>query len=112
MDEGIRSELTERQRYWLGHLQRCQAQGVSIKAYAREQGLKVSTLYGWTRKLKQRGAWAGDETVAFAQVRLAVEPAARGRYRLAFPGGCHLEWDGPVDEAAIIRLLRAWEVGR
>ncbi len=36
--------LTERQRYWQSHLQQCEAAGRSLRAYADEHALKVSTL--------------------------------------------------------------------
>lgn len=112
MDHGERSQLTQRQRYWLEHLERCQAQGLTMKSYAHEQGLKVSALYCWKLKLKQRGVWNTQNTVEFAEVRLAAQPTDTGRYRLHFPGGFLLEWEGGVDEAAIVRLVRAWEAQR
>ena len=43
--------LTERQRHWQEHLQRCQAAGQSLRAYAAEHGLKVSTLYFYRKRL-------------------------------------------------------------
>ena len=44
--------LTERQRYWQMHLQRCEANGQSLRAYADEHGLKVSTLYFYRKRLR------------------------------------------------------------
>lgn len=40
-DEG----LSERQRYWFDHLRAAEESGVSLVAYASEQGLKVKELY-------------------------------------------------------------------
>ena len=35
------SELSERQRAWLEHLRACRSQGLSLKAYAEQQGLNL-----------------------------------------------------------------------
>jgi hypothetical protein len=37
--------LTEHQRYWLKHVQACEASGKSIAAYAREHGLEAKAMY-------------------------------------------------------------------
>ena len=46
--------LTERQRYWQAHLQRCEAAGQTVRAYAIEHDLKVSTLYFYRKWLRSR----------------------------------------------------------
>ncbi len=43
---------TERQRYWQSHLEQCEAAGQSLRAYANEHGLKVSTLYFYRKRLR------------------------------------------------------------
>jgi len=37
--------------YWSRHLAKSQAQGVSVYAYAKREGLPVYTLYYWRRRL-------------------------------------------------------------
>ena len=37
--------LSERQRYWFDHLKAAEESGVSLVAYASQQGLKVKELY-------------------------------------------------------------------
>jgi hypothetical protein len=39
------SELSERQRAWLEHLRACRSQGLSLKAYAEQQGLNLQRFY-------------------------------------------------------------------
>ena len=34
-----------RQQFWQDHLNRCSASGQSLRSYAHEHGLKISTLY-------------------------------------------------------------------
>jgi len=36
--------LTKHQRYWLNHIQACEAAGKSTAAYAREHGLEVKAM--------------------------------------------------------------------
>ncbi len=38
--------LTERQRFWLKHIQACEASGKSIAAYSAEQGIVAQAMYG------------------------------------------------------------------
>ena len=39
--------LTERQRFWLKHIQACEATGKSIVEYATAQGFSVQTMYAF-----------------------------------------------------------------
>ena len=51
-----RTELTDRQRFWLQHIRRCGSG--SLKAYAEANGLAVSALYEAKSRLKRAGALA------------------------------------------------------
>ena len=104
MDESTKGELTERQQYWLDHLKRCAAEGVSLKAYASQHGLALSMLYSWNRRLKDRGLIGNTPVVRFTRVQVPV-----GQYRLHFPNGLVLEWEGQLDEAVLTSLMR-WTV--
>ena len=52
--------LTEKQRTWLEHVERCAATGVSMRAYAERHGLDVQRFYVWKSQLKQLGLLAHD----------------------------------------------------
>ena len=52
--------LTEKQRIWLTHVERCTATGVSMRAYADQHGLDVQRFYVWKSQLKQLGVLAHD----------------------------------------------------
>ncbi len=41
---------------WSGHVAAVKTQGISTSAYARRQGLALSTLYYWQRKLQSASA--------------------------------------------------------
>jgi len=47
--------LTDKQRHWLQQLQACESSGVSVKAYAEQQGIKVKTLYYWKKTQIKKG---------------------------------------------------------
>ena len=44
MNEAEGTALTERQRYWLDHVQTCAASGKTIAEYAADQGVSASTM--------------------------------------------------------------------
>ena len=45
MVSGNERKLTARQRYWLDHIQACEASGEKMSAYAVAQGLGSRALY-------------------------------------------------------------------
>lgn len=47
--------LTEKQRFWLDHIESCLSSGVSMRAYADRHGLDVQRFYGWKNQLKRFG---------------------------------------------------------
>ncbi len=47
--------LTERQRYWLGHIQACETSGQSMAAYSAAQGISVQTMYAGKKTLVNKG---------------------------------------------------------
>jgi transposase-like protein len=87
-----------RRQFWQRHLRRCREQGTTLKAYAEQEGLTLSVLYRWSRRLKREAATASP----FSQVVIAPAPA---QYRLSFPNGLVLEWSGEVDVAQLARLV-------
>lgn len=50
-----KDELTERQRYWLGHVEACERSGQTTKAYAEVHGLSTSMMYSWRKELTNPG---------------------------------------------------------
>jgi hypothetical protein len=47
--------LTQRQRYWLEHIQSCEASGKSIAEYATEHGVNVRAMYSGKKILVNKG---------------------------------------------------------
>jgi len=80
--------------------------GLSLKAYAGQQGLNLQRFYHWHRRLKRLGLVATDTLVSFAAVRVSASAGVTGTQRLHFPNGLMLEWDGSADLALVEQLLR------
>jgi len=73
-------ELTERQRYWLAHIEACGESGLSARAYADEHGLKVSRLYNARHQLKAKSVLFGDGTEQ-AQAVQSAPTEAKARFQ-------------------------------
>ena len=46
--------LTDWQRYWLEHIQACEASGKSMEEYAASQGIAVRAMFGGKKILVKR----------------------------------------------------------
>jgi hypothetical protein len=89
--------ITERQRYWLDHIQAAEAFVGSIADYARSKGLKPKELYSWKGILVRRGLLnvpaADENSGGFVRV---VAPARPLGMSLVLPNGVRLEWHGDL----------------
>jgi hypothetical protein len=108
-----RRELTERERYWRGHLRRIEATGVATKAYGQRHGLSIDALYQARKQLVALGAWPERKELAvaapvFTPVRVIDAPAVSApQCRLRFADGTVLEWSAAPDPAVLVALLEA-----
>jgi hypothetical protein len=102
------STLTEKQQHWLTHIQSCEQSGLTMKAYAQQNGLNVSALYAWKKTLRHKGAIDAPESGAKPLFRKAtVSDYSPGRARLLHPCGLVLEFDVGTDPRWVASLLRA-----
>ena len=93
VDRSLPTEAgTPRQRFWLEHLEACEAQGTSLKAYALAHGLSASALYTAKSALKRRRSRVGrSDPVSMPKlvpVRVA-RPASM--FRVLLPNGVVVE---------------------
>lgn len=89
-------ELTEKQKAWKAHLDAAEAEGQSISAYARANGLSAQTLYAVRCQLRKR---------SFARVReVRVEPIANLPLQARLPNGVTIALG--VDERSMASVLR------
>lgn len=71
--------LTPAQREWLGHIRRCDEEGLTYKAYCRREGLRVGGLYAARKVLRGFDHGTAHPVPStspprFAAVRLAHGP--------------------------------------
>jgi hypothetical protein len=46
-------KLEDRRHFWQAHFKRCREFGMTLKAYAEQEGLTVSVFYGWSKRFKR-----------------------------------------------------------
>ncbi|MCZ7599800.1 MAG: hypothetical protein M5U09_21480 [Gammaproteobacteria bacterium] len=99
---------SERERYWLAHVDACERSDQTSKAYAREHGLSVSMMYSWRKKLTARGLWSRGSGpcagVSFERLEV-VETAAPLAWRIVLPNGVEVGFSGVLDAAALAAVL-------
>lgn len=101
--------LTDHEKQCLTHLDRARSQGMSLKAYADAEGLRVGSLYQTKSQLKKKGVLDAPAAADSGFVAVDLPPASGPAVlRLRHPGGWELEctdWP-PVDW--LQRVLWGW----
>lgn len=111
--------LTERDRYWLRHHEACEESGLTAKAYGRRHRLSVHALYQARKRLRAMGALGAastrpsrakqQSTSGFTRVGGLAAP--RPRYRVRFPNGSVVEWEGAAGLELVEVLSAAYALG-
>ena len=104
--------LTPIQQFWLGHVEACEASGVSMKSYAERHGLKLRSFYCWGRQLKKRGLLGEGRPRPLTASLVPVDVTPRSEptltlTRITFASGIVIEAPSSLDADAICDLLRA-----
>ncbi len=90
--------ITERQQYWLDHVQAADAFNGTLVEYAKVEGLKVKDLYQWKTILTRRRFLACKaKAPAFVPVREAVSTGKTIRAAHVLPNGARIELTGGID---------------
>jgi hypothetical protein len=96
--------LTDRQRYWLEHVQACEASGKSMVEYAASQDIAVRDMYAGKKTLVKKGILPGTQSVRFQRVQV-MEAAASNQWRIGLPNGVSVAFVGEVDARALAAVL-------
>jgi len=100
--------LTEKQQFWLEHVQACDKSGLSMKAYAHTNELSVGSFYTWKKTLRRKGVIADSQADAPQLFRKAVVvDSSHARASALLPSGLVLEFDDSTDPLWVARVLRA-----
>ena len=77
--------LTDKQRFWLEHIQTAEREGLSPRLYAQRHGLHTAQFYYWRSTLRKRGVLARkDEPLELVSVRIRD---TRAEVRVHLPNG-------------------------
>jgi hypothetical protein len=105
------ARLSSKQRFWLKHLQACEAGGETLKAYAKRKGLSVHGLYGARQRMRSAGIApvraSSEKRPSFAKVVVHEAPAEAGRCRVRLPNGAVMEWDVPLTVQSLELIFQA-----
>ena len=89
--------LTEKQKYWHDHLQRCTDQGIGLADYARQHDLDVNRLYHWKSVLARRSSRVLEKTntrsapkTSDTFIRTVIQSSAM--IRVVFPNGIVIDF--------------------
>ena len=88
------------------HILAANGRGLTLKAYAAEQGLSAAQLYGAKAKLKRKGALPRHEP-AFARVRVAGIGKADTTLTIRLPNGIAVEVPEGAGGATVCAVLDA-----
>ena len=100
---GAEQELTERQQYWLGHIQACEASGESLKAYAEANGFEPGAIYAAKKVLIRKGLLS-QSPGRFQRVE-SLASVASSDWRVELPNGAAVGFSGAVDAATLSTIL-------
>jgi hypothetical protein len=104
MSDAERATLTDRDRYWLEHIQACETSGKRMIAYAAEHGLGVRAMYEGKRQLVKKGVLPRTRTSRFQRARV-VDPVVSSEWRIQLPNGILVAFSGTVDAGSLATVL-------
>ena len=96
--------LTDRQRYWLEHIQACETSGKSIAEYATEHGVNARAMYSGKKILVNKGVLPATQPTRFQRVQV-MEAAVSSQWRIGLPNGVSVAFVGEVDAGTLTTVL-------
>ena len=96
--------LTHRQRYWLEHIQACEATGQSMAEYAASQDIAVRAMYAGKKILVKKGLVPGIHPARFQRVQVLEAPLS-SQWRIGLPNGVSVAFACEVDARTLTTVL-------
>jgi hypothetical protein len=98
-----RESLTQRQRYWLEHIQAWKRSGTHAAQYAQAHQLNAKSLYQWQSTLRKRGVLKESEPPKLVRVHTPTVNASAQRCLVHLPGGVQMQ----ISEALALSVIQA-----
>ncbi len=110
MSDTSQIRLTQKQSYWLRHIEKAQAPELSISGYARANQLNPQQLYQYQHALRKKGVLSiKDKKPRFQKLTIQETVnqslAKPGMVNLYFPNGLRLEFSNTVLTARMTMLI-------
>ena len=96
--------LTDRQRYWLEHIQACKDSSKTIAEYAAGQGFTARAMYAGKKVLVKKGVLPGRRPARFQRVQVLEAPVS-SQWRIGLPNGVSVAFAGEVDASSLATVL-------
>ena len=101
----LEDKLTQRQRYWLNHIQQCKESGQSLRAYAKSNELNRNSLYTAHSNLKAKGVIV-DKKSSLKFQRLTIQrPALPQAVKITCPNGFIVEAHADVSSLQSVLIM-------
>jgi hypothetical protein len=98
-------DLTARQQAWKAHLDRAEAEGLPLSEYARRCGLKVHSLYGARKRLRQREMTTTTSSlIRVSETRFEQSSTSLAPMTVRLPNGVSISI--PYDPSTVLVLLK------
>lgn len=101
-------ERESRVRYWTRHIEAWKESGLSQRGYCKREGIAVSTLQWWCRRLRERDPAEAPRLVPVAVA--AIPDVPDEPIEVVLLSGRRLRLAAPRDETELARLVRLLEV--
>ena len=102
MVDTLKDKLTQRQLYWLNHIQQCKESGQSLRAYAKSNDLNRNSLYTAHSKLKSKGVIASKKSSSTFQRLTIQRVSSPPTIKITCPNGFTIETHA---EASLLQPL-------
>ena len=104
MDSAQETLLTDRQRYWLEHIQACDALGKTVAEYAAGQGIEAKAMYAGKKVLVKKGILPRTHRSRFQRAQVTA-PVSDSAWRIQLPNGLSVIFSGTVDARTLSTVL-------
>ena len=104
MDAAQETLLTDRQRYWLEHIQACEASGKGVGRGDPKKTCKYNRYREGEKVLVKKGMLARTRPTRFQRARV-VDTAVGSEWRIQLPNGISVVFAGPADASTLTTVL-------
>jgi hypothetical protein len=103
MTDTVSQTLTQKERYWLDHIQQAQTRNQSLTEYAEAYSLNLKCFYNYRSKLRKKGFLEPKPSNPFVKATVSVAGGLNNTLIL-LPNGIRIEMQCPAD--ALLNIIK------